>query len=95
MNNLILTPITLEQLKGEISDAVKREIAILAESFNTPKQQDAWITRRQASHLLDVSLVTINEWTKTGKIKGYRIASRVRYKKSEIEASLSQIKTRQ
>src|SRR4030095_7893072 len=94
MQNIILTPITLEQLKSEITGALKKEITILVESLNCSKQEDELITRKQAAKLLGVSLVTINDWTKTGKITGYRIASRIRYKKSEVEASLAQIKTR-
>lgn len=94
MNNLIFTPLTLEQLKSELADVVKKEMATLTESLTSPKQQDEWLTRKQAANLLGVSLVTINDWTKTGKIKGYRIASRIRYKRNELEASLAQIKTR-
>lgn len=94
MNNVILSPLTLEQLKAEIEAAVRKEITTLVESLNPPKQEDELITRKQAAKLLGVSLVTITDWTKTGKIIGYRIASRIRYKRSEVENSLAQIKTR-
>ncbi len=92
-NNLILSPISLEQLKAEITEALKKEIVPLITSAMSPKEQDELVTRKEAAKILRVSLVTINDWTKTGKIKGHRIASRIRYKRNELEASLAQIKT--
>lgn len=94
MKDVILSQFTLEQLKNEITTDVVKKISLLLESHNPPKQQDDLITRKEAAKLLGVSLVTISDWTKTGKITGYRIASRIRYKRNEIETSLSQIKTR-
>jgi excisionase family DNA binding protein len=51
------------------------------------------LTRKEAAKLLGVSLPTLSDWTNTGKIIGYRIASRVRYKSNELENSLSQIQS--
>ena len=84
----------IEQLKTEISEDVFNKISCLIQTAQTPPPQTEFITRKQTADLLRVSLPTINDWTKTGKIKGYRIGSRVRYKRNEIENSLSQIKTR-
>lgn len=84
----------IEQLKTEISEDVFNKISCLLEKVQTAAPQTEFITRKQTAQILGVSLPTINEWTKTGKIKGYRIGSRIRYKRNEIENSLSQIKTR-
>src|ERR1043166_622439 len=81
-----------EQFKAEISDDVFSKVAPLIRSATTPKQETEFLSRKQAAQLLGVSLPTILDWTKTGKITGYRIASRVRYKRHELEQSLSQIK---
>ena len=94
MQNLILSPLSLDQLKLEISDAVKKEFAPFFSSINTHKQETEVLTRKEAAKLLSVSLPTILDWTKTGKITGYRIGSRIRYKRAELESSLLQIKTR-
>lgn len=83
----------IEQLKTEISEDVFNKISCLLEKAQTPPPQTELITRKQAATLLSVSLPTVNDWTKTGKIKGYRIGSRIRYKRNEIENSLLQIKT--
>lgn len=50
-----------------------------------------YMTREEAAKLLGVSLHTLNKWTKEGKLKGYRIGSRVRYVASELENSLTEI----
>ena len=94
MENFILSHLPFEQLKTEISEDVFNKIAPLIQSANKPKQETELLTRKEAAKFLGVSLPTILDWTKTGKIIGYRIASRIRYKRNEIENSLSQIKTR-
>ena len=84
----------IAQLKTEISEDVFKKIAPLILSVQQPPKETELLTRKEAGKLLGVSLVTIQEWTRTGKITGYRIASRIRYKRAELENSLSQIKTR-
>lgn len=83
----------ISELKTEISQDVFNKISCLIQTAQTPPPQTELITRKQAANLLSVSLPTVNDWTKTGKIKGYRIGSRIRYKRNEIENSLLQIKT--
>ena len=90
----MFSQIPFEQLKTEICEAVIKEISPFFNSINSAKPETELLTRKEAAKLLGVSLPTILDWTKTGKITGYRISSRIRYKRAEIETSLSQIKTR-
>jgi len=92
MNDLILSSISLEQFKTEISQSLKQELENHFRTVTTPKPETELITRKQAASMLGVSLPTLLDWTKTGRVIGYRIATRVRYKKSELETSLTQIK---
>ncbi len=84
----------MEQLKSEISETVKREMQTFFSLIQPQKEQTEYLTRKEAAKLLGITLPTLHEWTKTGLVQGYRIASRVRYKRSELETSLIQIKTR-
>lgn len=59
---------------------------------NTPAG-DELLSRQEAADALRVSLPTLNELTKSGKIQGYRIGNRLRYKRDEIHAALSPVKT--
>lgn len=62
---------------------------IVSASPTIPEKK--YLTREEAANLLDVSLHTLNKWTKEGRVKGYRIGSRVRYVASELGNSLSLI----
>lgn len=94
MTQQLFTSFPLEQLKSELTEAVFNKVAPLIHSVSKPQPDTELLTRKEAAKLLGVSLPTILDWTKTGKITGYRISSRIRYKRHELETSLSQIKTR-
>lgn len=49
------------------------------------------LTRKEVAEILNISLPTLHDWTKNGKITGFRIGSRVLYKSHDIYNSLSQI----
>jgi excisionase family DNA binding protein len=92
--DFILSPLPMEELKTEISEAVLKHLSPLINSLTPLQPETELLTRKEVAKLYGVSLPTILDWTKTGKIIGYRISSRIRYKRSEIEKSLSQIKTK-
>lgn len=94
MNQILFNSMTIEELKNEISLAVQKEIQSLIIPANSTNSPDDLLTRKDVAKMFGVSLPTLNEWTKTGKVQGYRISSRVRYKRSEIENALSKIQTR-
>lgn len=87
---ILFSPVNLDQLKAEISEAVNLAVTPL-KSNNPPESEFILLTRKEAAKLLGVSLPTLLEWTKKGKIQGYRIASRIRYKRNEIESALKRI----
>ena len=93
MENLIISTIPYAEFQTLISTTVQTAVQI-ATSHLQAKENVEYLTRKQTSTLLGISLVTLSEWTKEGKIKGYRIASRIRYKRHEIEQSLLTIKTK-
>jgi len=76
--------VTSEQFKAEILEGVGKQLQEFSKNF-TPKELTVWITRKDASELLGVSLVTIHNWTKEGIINAYKIGNRVRFKRSDLE----------
>lgn len=76
---------TPEQLTNEIAEAVKRELANLAQ----PTEPQQLLTREQTAHLLHIDLSTLWQWTKRGKLKSYGIGNRVYYKRTEIDEALT------
>lgn len=79
--------ITPEQLKAEILEGVSKQLQEFSKEFKL-KEPNVWITRKEASELLGVSLVTIHNWTKLEIIKYYKIGNRVRFNRNEIEQVL-------
>ncbi len=73
-----------KDLEKKLEAVVQKQFAEFSKNF-TPKKPTIWITRNEASELLGVSLVTIHNWTKEGVINAYKIGTRVRFKRSEIE----------
>jgi excisionase family DNA binding protein len=80
-------------LEFHINKAVATAIANLDIQKSNLTQHDDWITRKQAITILGISAPTIINWSKSGIIPCYRIGSLVRYKRSEIEESLKQMRT--
>lgn len=86
--NLILLHNTdFVRFKNQIVGEISKKIADLEKRL--PPAKSEWISRKQASVYLGVSLVTISDWTKRDILKAYRIGNRVRFKLSEIEDVLN------
>jgi len=85
----ILFSIPENEFKELIRDTVSEVLSNVPKE--TPPQPTDLKTRKETSEILGISLVTLNEWTKTGIIKGLRIGNRVRYRMSDIENALHEI----
>ena len=94
---------SIEQLPAGINFLIQKitslEAAIISNS-QQPTQQpaapatDQLLTRKEAANVLRVSLPTLNEMTKTGKITAHRIpgTNRPRYFTSDVNKCLTTIK---
>jgi len=86
----VLYGITIEELKKVVSEAVANAVEPLINK-KTSENTDL-LTRKEAASILKISLPTIDEWTKQGVIKAYRIGKSKRYKKDEILMSEKLVK---
>jgi excisionase family DNA binding protein len=98
MQNLASAPqqmvlVPLDYMESRLSDLFDQKVNTIISAIHPEQKQDELLTRKEAAKVLGVSLHTLNEWTKAGRVQGYRIASRVRYKRAELESSLKQIKS--
>lgn len=88
MQDVILSPISLGELRALISETLEVQVnRILEEQTKTVFPE--LLTRKETAKILGVSLVTLNEWQKTGKVPAYRINTRIRYKSAEVLNCLS------
>ncbi|MFC2119195.1 helix-turn-helix domain-containing protein [Bacteroidota bacterium] len=89
-NSIILQNVSPEDLKQIISDVIEKKLI----NFQSQHQAEiTYKTRKEVSELLKISLPTLNEYTKKGKLKGYRIGGRVLYRTDDIENSIKEIET--
>jgi excisionase family DNA binding protein len=89
-NSILIENTTTEEFWQHQRQIIREEMA----NFQPKPQKqlsDPYRTRKETATKIHVSLPTLNELTKSGKLKAYRIGGRVLYKESEIEASLISI----
>jgi len=63
------------------------------ESKQTPEPlapQSKYLTRKETSIILDVSLVSLHKWERSKMLVPFRIGSRVRYLRSDVESLFKQ-----
>lgn len=93
MQNIILTQFSVEQFQSEIANAVRLGLEQLQTTQNTTttNEQTELLTRNEVCNLLHITLPTLHNWTKEGLITGYRIGTRIRYKRAEVLATLNKV----
>lgn len=93
-----------ELLKSVITETIKETLKefleeknfneILQENLYNKTQkgaiQDQFLTRKETSNLLKVSLVTLNNWQKKKTLIPNKIGKRVLYKKDDVEKALQE-----
>lgn len=84
---LIIDQISAEELINRTADKVLERIKNV---IPQPKSEDELLTCKQAAELLQVSLPTLHEYSKSGIIPSYRLGRNVRYKKLELEDIINQ-----
>ena len=89
MKRIILDAISLEELTDVLRKVVKEEI-----QNHLPRQppSDSYLTRTEAAELLRISLPTLHKYSQLGIIKKHKVHNQVRYKQSELEGAMKEIR---
>lgn len=82
--------ITPNELKESILKDVREELKKLSQNFQ-PQIPSEYVTRKELSKILKVSVITLADWEKKGIIKSYRIGNLVRYKRAELDHALVEL----
>src|SRR5689334_7891898 len=90
MENVILSPVPLDQLKELFTAIVRQEIRAKAqeefkEKFLSPKETCALFSPK-------ISLVTLNAWAAKGLLNKHYIGSRTYYRQSEVIEAVKSLK---
>jgi excisionase family DNA binding protein len=88
----ILTTLTPDELAVMVAE----KLFAMLKQQPVPRASEVnpgYLTRKEVAAKYHITLSTLNDWTKRGIIKGYRIGRRVLYKMTEIDAGLKVIDT--
>jgi excisionase family DNA binding protein len=93
MQHIILQGITLEDFLQHIEKTIEKKVN---EKLDQLKQKEKWvyITRKEASEALKITLPTLHNYIKEGKITSYRIGTRVLLRSDDIETAVIKRKFR-
>lgn len=89
MEEIIFTKITITELLQEIGLLIDRKLEAGLQQSN--QLQPEYISRKEVSLLLKISLPTLNDWTKQDLLKAYKIGNRVLYKSEEVKESVEKL----
>lgn len=90
METKIFTAISETELNELINSRVE---AAIKQNASTQPEPTEFLTRKEVSNLLGISLVTLWDWSKRGLIPTLRIGSRIRFKKVDVLEALNQVET--
>ena len=97
MEPIITFPVRVDDFIHTLTQAISAEVIQQLKNTNvpttTPAKQEEWLTREATADYFHISLPTLNTYTKSGLLKGYRLGSRMFYKHSELEAAPSAVRT--
>ena len=93
MNKLVIASIPADELKQLIADVIDEKFAAMILPTAALPQPMDFLTRNEVSQILRVSTNTVDKFTRLGILPGYKINSRIRYKRAEVEQALSQVET--
>lgn len=86
-NSTLIQNVTPEELSETLRSVIREELSLLNPKDSSPR----FLSRQEVATLLKISLPTLNEYTRTGIIKGSRIGTRVLYSEEDIKNAIKEI----
>jgi len=91
MEQIILTGVNLNELLERIGQIIESKFDAVSLSKKEIENRSKFISRFEVAALLKISLPTLNDWTKLGWLKSYKMGNRVLYKADEVESALCKV----
>jgi hypothetical protein len=76
-----------EDFKNEILSGVAMQFKNFSKNFK-PKEPTIWCGRKEAKEILGITYPTLLDWGKKGLVHPFKVGSRVRYRRKDIEQVL-------
>lgn len=78
------------ELIEQLTIAIRQEVSRMLGA--TSQDREGLLTRKEAAHFLALSLPTLRLYTRTGRLKAYRIGRRILYRRSELLSCLEPLR---
>lgn len=92
MQDLILTPVPLTELKLIIAESIRTAFAEGLSMSSPTNEVDPLIRIADVCAILHVSKVTVHKWKSNGLIPFHRMGTKIYFKKSEVLAAVVKAK---
>jgi len=76
--------ITPNELANLIKEGIKTELSELKKTLHPDHLESPHLTRRETAKFFGVSLNCVNDWTRKGILKSYKVGQRTYFKRSEL-----------
>lgn len=86
---IILISIPMDELVDRIAESVRKQLSKPPSEGDTSSKE--LLTRAETAKLLGITLPTLADYTRKRLLQGYRLGTRVRYKRSEVLDALRPI----
>jgi hypothetical protein len=83
MHSVTITQINRDELSNLINNSLKEFFKTKGEPQKV--EVSPRLTRKEVAKLFDVSLNCVNDWSKKGILKRYKVGQRTYFKRSECE----------
>jgi excisionase family DNA binding protein len=90
MKSLQINNLEVNELQELIENSVKKA---LGQTASRQEPEPEFMTRFEVVEMLQISLVTLNDWMKQGKIPTLKIGRLVRFKKADVINALKERQT--
>ncbi len=84
--------IPIEEFKEFIQQSIEHSIQKCLSNLPNKSDEDL-LTREEVMEILKISSQSLNEYTKSGILKGLRLAGNVRYFRKDVMSSLQEIRS--
>lgn len=88
MDNIVLSPIPVDQLVKTITESVLAALRLEKDS----DLQDRMITTKEVKEIFGVSAVTVSAWINKGKLKPLSMGGRNRFRYADVMESAKTLK---
>ena len=90
MSQLFLQGINANELLESLGQLIQKRLEKVLAQINHPTKPK-FLTRKEVAKILNITLGTLNDWTKLGWIQCYKVGRRVLYKESEVFANVEKL----